>query len=97
MPRSKQYNHLRKARLNRKKSTPKSNVSEPVSTDLYSDSTDTISNDEYQNSENSDISTYRQALIDQIISLTCGLTETSVILLKEIAQQLTNDQYSNEK
>ncbi len=38
----------------------------------------------------------RQILIDQIISLTCELSETSIVSLKEIAQQLANDQYSEQ-
>ena len=36
-------------------------------------------------------------LIDQIINLTCGLSKSSIVLLIEIAQQLTIDQYSNQK
>ncbi|PKY55119.1 hypothetical protein RhiirA4_474373 [Rhizophagus irregularis] len=44
--------------------------------------------DKYQNSN-------QQILVDQIINLTYGLSEILVILLIEIAQQLTNDQYSN--
>src|ERR1044072_5460989 len=57
-------------------------------TNLHQNSlADTIDMDDYQNSD-------RQILIDQIISLTCELPKTSIVLLKEIAQQLTTDQYS---
>ncbi|CAB4435112.1 unnamed protein product [Rhizophagus irregularis] len=87
MPRnSKQYNHLKKARLihlNQKNlAFSKININENLLEDTNID--------EYQNSN-------QQILVDQIINLTFGLSETSVILLIEIAQQLTNDQCSNEK
>src|SRR4051794_29717797 len=65
-------------------------LTDSISTNLHQNSlTDTTRNDGNRNSE-------RQLLIDQIINLTCGLSETSIVLLKEIAQQLTNDQYSEQ-
>ena len=86
MPRnSKQYNHLKKIHLNRGNLISESNTND------QNLSVNTNIDDEYQHSD------YQQMLIDQIINLTCGLSKSSIVLLIEIAQQLTIDQYSNQK
>ncbi len=102
----KQHHHSSKAQLNRKFSkkpilssaiiqnenienteTDSLMLTDSTPINLYQNSlTDTMNIDQSSNN--------RQILIDQIISLTCELSETSIVLLKKIAQQLANDQYS---